>query len=225
MISCKCVEHANERRGVYRLRAREYGRLYRNIPADEWKDEFDEAVLPDGRPQSLTLLAEQEGKVIGTGRLTLTRHPAYPPLTTDCQRLMDFDLDQLLWVAGFDPQRVVVGEVSRVAIARDANTLLAKQSVLSRLGHEARMLGMDIVLAIMPAWVYQRLAEGFGMGGLHFRRWERAHCRRETLEDIRVLLRYHDYFLPALRERGLEIDPEALERANNLVSRQTSIDG
>jgi hypothetical protein len=216
MISCKCVEQANERQRAYRLRAVEYRRFYRNIPVGEWQDELDEAVLPDGRPQSVILLAEQDGQAVGTGRLTLVRHPECPGLAADCARLMDFDLDQLLRVAGFDPERAVVGEVSRFAIARDGDFLSAKRCVLARLGDEAKYLGIDILLAIMPPFVVRSTAES----GFLFRRWEPARCRRETLEDMRVLLRYHDYFLPTLRGRGLEIDPEALERTRNLAALQ-----
>jgi hypothetical protein len=220
MVSCKRVQLPNERQQVYHLRATEYGRLYRNIPTGEWHDEFDEALLPDGRPQSVTLLAEHDGKDIGTARLTLARHPRYPGLTADCDRLMDFDLDQLLRAAGLDPQRAVVGEAGRLAIARDGATLSAKLCVLSRLGGEARILGIDLLLAIAPCWVFQRVAEGFASIGIHFRCWEPARLRRTTLEQIRLLLRYHDYFLPTLRKRGLEIDPEALERAKNLAALQ-----
>jgi hypothetical protein len=219
MISCKCAEHANERQRAYRLRAVEYHRLYRNIPAGEWQDELDEAVLPDGRPQSVTLLAEQDGEAVGTARLTLIRHPNYAGLRTDCQRLMDFDLDQLLRVAGFDPERVVVGEVSRLAIARDGDSLSAKRCVYARVGDEAKRLGMDIVLAVMPQFVVQSAYEG----GIHFVRWQSARCRRATLEDMRVLLRYHDYFLPMLRKRGLEIDPQALERTRNVAALQAFV--
>jgi hypothetical protein len=216
VISCKCVEQANERHRAYRLRAVEYRRFYRNIPAGEWQDELDEAVLPDGRPQSVTLLAEQDGQAVGTGRLTLVRHPRYPGLKADCVWLMDFDLDQLLRVAGFDPERVAVGEVGRFAIARDGDILSAKRCVLARLGDEAEYLGIDVLLAIMPPFIAQSLAES----GVHYRRWEPARCRRDTLEVMRVLLRYHDYFLPVLRERGLAIDPEALERTRDLAALQ-----
>jgi hypothetical protein len=71
----------------------------------------------------------------------------------------------------------------------------------------------------MPRFVVQSLAES----GIHFRRWEPARCRRATLQDMRVLLRYHDYFLPMLRERGLEIDPEALEHTRCLAALQALV--
>jgi hypothetical protein len=219
MISCKCIEHANERQRVYSLRAVEYRRLYRNIPAGEWQDEFDAAVLPDGRPQSVTLLAEQDGEAVGTARLTLIRHPRYPGLTSDCQQLMDFDLDQLLQAAGFDPGRALVGELGKFAITRDGDRLAAKRCVVARVGDEAKYRGIDLILAIMPRFVLQSGAES----GVHFRRWEPARCRRATLKDLRVLLRYHEYFLPMLRKRGLEIDPEALEHTRYLAALQAFV--
>jgi hypothetical protein len=197
----------------------EYRRLYRNLPTGEWHDEFDEAVLPDGRPQSVTLLAEQDGKAVGTARLTVIRHPRYPGLAADCLRLMDFDLDQLIRVAGFDPERAVVGELGRFAIARGGDILFAKRIVLARLGDEAKLRGVDLLVAIMPRFVVQSVAES----GIHFRRWEQAHFRRATLEGLRFLIRYHEYFLPTLRKRGLEIDPEALDRAGNLAALQAFV--
>jgi hypothetical protein len=213
-ISCKRGEHPDERQRVYRLRAAAYRRHYANIPADAFRDELDEAVLPDGRPCSVTLLAEQGGTAVGTARLVLARHPGYPGLTGDCQRLMAFDLDQLIRVAGFDPGHAVVGEVGKLAVARDCDVPSVKRCVYARVGDEASQLGMDVLLAVMPPFVARSGCEG----GIHFIRWEQAHLRRATLEDMRFLLRYHDYFLPALGKQGLEIDPERLERAGNFAA-------
>jgi hypothetical protein len=86
-------------------------------------------------------------------------------------------------------------------------------------GDEARFLGIDMLLAIMPGFVVKSVAEC----GVHFQPWASARCRRATLDNLRILLRYHDYFLPMLRKRGLEIDPDALERTQNVANLQALV--
>jgi hypothetical protein len=214
MVSCKRAESPGERQRAYRLRAAEYHRRYANVPGDEFRDEHDEAVLPDGRPLAVTLLAEQGGQGVGTARLVLARHPAFPGLAADCRRLMEFDLDQLVGLAGFDPGRAVVGEVSRLAIARGCDVGAVKCRLYARVGDEARRLGMDLLLAVM----HPAVAQGAQERGIPFLRWEPSRLCRGSLEEMRILLRYHHYFLPALARRGLEIDSERLDRARGVAT-------
>jgi hypothetical protein len=110
----------------------------------------------------------------------------------------------------------VVGEVGRLAISRDCDHALVKQCLYARVGDEAALLGMDVLVAIMPPFVARSGRER----GIGFVRWERASLRRATLQQVRGLLRYHEYFLPALGRHGLEIDPERLGRATSLAALQ-----
>lgn len=220
MITWKVAETEKEREQVYSLRAAEYARYYANIPSEAFHDELDEAVLPDGRPRSVLILAEQDGWAAGTVRLSVGRNPGWPEITCDSAMLMDFDLDAVVQQVGCDPGRAVIGEVGRYAIGRDGDVTAVKRAVVSSIGDQAALLGINVILAIMSPAV----ARGVREQGVPFTRWRPARLRRTKLAEVRTLLCYHDYFLPTIRKQGLEIDPSRLDSAANLAALQALID-
>lgn len=219
MITWKHASSPEEREHVYALRAAEYSRHYANVTPEAFRDELDSALLPNGQRQSIVVLAEQDGRPAGTARVSISRHPHYPGLACECHEMMDFDFDALVGEAGFDPKVAVVGETGRLAIGRGGDVSAVKRCVFSQAGDAGSLLGIDVILAMMSPFVARRVCEG----GVPFVRWPVAQLRRNHLEEVRTLLCYHDYFLPMIRQHGLEIDPQRLEATANLSALQALI--
>jgi hypothetical protein len=95
-ITCTVADTPSERSHCYRIRAAEFGRYYRNVPPEQFHDEYDHARLPDGSLQSFSVLASGPDGPAGTTRLTLARHPVFPHLRSPCLEIADFDLDEVV---------------------------------------------------------------------------------------------------------------------------------
>ena len=75
----------------FRLRAAEYARFYRNIPAERFSDDFDHALTPDGERVCQIVATWEGAKLTGTLRLILSRHPRHPELRSEIAELTDFE--------------------------------------------------------------------------------------------------------------------------------------
>jgi hypothetical protein len=71
---------------------------------------------------------------------------------------------------------------------------------------EALRRGVAVLIALMPPLV----ARSVRNVGLDFRRVAEEQLKRQTIEQLRYLITYRDFFLPALRKQGLEADAERL---------------
>jgi hypothetical protein len=195
-----------EKRACYRLRAREYGRYYRNIPDEEFADKLDRETLPDGSPRALLILVYGPSGPLATARLVIVRHPSVPGLRAECEELTDFDLEREMPHAN-----AIVAEKGKLAVARGENHKAIKRILCEAVGETARRFGVELIVALAPPLVDASLRKV----GAIFRRVEGARLRRETAEQLRYLLTYHDYFLPMFGKRGLDVAPERLACYDN----------
>lgn len=215
MDRCEVVSGGEVASRCYGLRAAEYGRFYRNIPAGRFTDEFDTAATAAGDPVSRLIAATAGGAVVGTCRLTLGRHPAHPGLRSEVGELADLPWAELAAAAGADPAALVVAELGKFAVERTADVRRVKWGLLTAAGRAAGGLGVHAVVALMPPLV-ERAARH---AGVRFHRLSAAGLRRGCPRARRVLLRYADYFLPGLRRgnpgvdlgRVDDLDPAALD--------------
>jgi hypothetical protein len=193
----------------FALRAAQYARHYSNIPADRLTDEFDTALLPDGRRVAQIVAATVDDVVVGTLRLVLSRHPEFPGLQSDVAELMTFDWVEVARLVGVPAEAVVVGELGRFAVGRGPNRM-TKWAMIREGGRLAANRGIHVLLSLMPAVVERAVRQA----GFHWRRVAGARLRRDHADLRCVLLRYHDYFLPALRKLGLDVHTDRLATAS-----------
>jgi hypothetical protein len=206
----------------YQLRATEYARYYRDLPPEIAHDRLDDALLPDGRPQSFTLLACDALGAVGTARVTLVRRPPWPELGSDCRQVMDFSLDgvkEALGSGGGGRPDLVIGEIGRYAVVRRADVRTVLGAIAARVREECRTRGIGVLLAVMSGLVERRVRE---VCGIRMKEVPGARLKRSTPEEIRYLVRCRDYFLPSLGRSGMEKvieqflslgDAESLRRA------------
>jgi hypothetical protein len=214
MFTAKIAHTPDERRQCYRLRAAEYRRYYHNVPHDEFRDEFDDLQLPDGNPQARSILTQTNGLVVGTMRLLVVSDVRYPGLQSEIASFMDFDIEQwkldaLAREASHGASHSVA-EIGKLAVARDKDTKPALGTTLAGLGQIAVRLGISVVLAAMVPAVERRLR----CVGLKFRHLTEARLRRDSRHQINYLLKYHQYFLPMLKRRLIDIDPIELSESD-----------
>jgi N-acyl-L-homoserine lactone synthetase len=205
------ISTTDEAPACYALRAAEYSRYYRNVPRDLFTDEFDQAASAE-REKVCHLVAVWDGDtIVGTIRLLLSRHPRHPELRSEVADLMDFDWADLAQAVGVRPEKLVIGEVGKFAVPRCRHTRIAKWLVFIGAGSIALDLGMHAVVAIMSRPVERAVRHA----GIFFHRLESAHLRRHDSDLNRLMLRYHDYFLPSLGRMGLDIDADQLAAADS----------
>lgn len=97
-----------------------------------------------------------------------------------------------------------------MAIAR-GDVPAAMRGTLEGVAQAALAAGLPALVWIMAPFVERR----FRALGVCATRVGKARLRRETRDQLAYLLTYHDYFLPALGGRGLDVDPAGLARGGN----------
>src|SRR5262249_24457283 len=91
---------------------------------------------------------------------------------------------------------------------------------LEGIGRVALAREVPVLIAVMAPFVEATVRAL----GIHFLRVAGARLRRQHRDELKYLLTYHEYFLPALRKRGLKIDlgrlsqPSSVEALPALVS-------
>lgn len=191
----------------YALRAAEYGRFYRNIPADRFVDDLDTASTGDGQAASTLMAVVESGAVVGTCRLTLARHPRFRDVRSEVAELADFAWADLASRVGVPESELVVGELGKFAVSRASDVRRVKWRLLTATGAAAVTRGMHAVVALMPPLV-ERAARH---AGVVFRPYPSARLRRDSPAALSQILRYPDYFLPGLRRAANGVDTSGLE--------------
>jgi hypothetical protein len=201
----------DERKACYALRAAEYARSYRNIPLGEFSDELDSATTTDGVALSYIVSTWDQNSLVGTLRLALSKHPSYRDLKSEVSALMDFDWCDIAGLLCMPTEELKIGEAERFAIPHSSHGLRIKWMTITAAGEIAVRLGLHAVLAIMPPSVERVVRRAGGK----FHRVSNAQLRRDRYEQNQLLIRYHDYFFPALRRMGLEIDVDKLQNVSS----------
>jgi hypothetical protein len=214
MFAARIAQTADERRTCFRLRAIEYRKYYHNVPSDEFCDEFDDLKLPDGSPQARTVYVRLAEQVVGTIRLVVARDARFPDLRSEMLSFMEFDPNGLRPVepAGTAPlPPLMIGEIGKLAITRcpsvDAKAVLG--TTMAAVGQTASRLGVKIIMAAMVPPVERKLRSV----GLNFHRVASARLRRNSRDELEFLLKYHQYFLPMLKRRAIDIDASELTQS------------
>lgn len=206
-LSAIAIDSEEHRSACYSLRATQYGRYYRNIPATNFSDEFDTAVPIDEFRVSHLFGVLRSGSVVGTCRLIHSVAPNSMLLKSEVCELFDLQWSHLADLVGVPVQNLSVGELGRFSIAEGEDSREIKWMLLRTSGKHAMSLGIQVVIAIMPPAV-ERAARN---SGTSFHRLEGVKLRRDDDIRKRYLLRHHDYFLPTFSKSGLDIDRQHLE--------------
>lgn len=207
------IDTQEQMSSCFALRAALYGQFYRNIPAENFSDEFDLAVSSDGERISHLLGVSRRDRLVGTCRLVHAVNPTANQHFSEVREIYDLEWEHLARISDIPVQDLSVGELGKFSVVEEANSREIKWMLLSGSGAHALSCGIQIVIAIMPP-VVERAAR---RAGAFFMPLEGVCLRRDSIERKRYLLRYHDYFLPMFRKLGLEIDTNNLERTAPIV--------
>lgn len=212
---CKIARHEAERRACFRLRAQLYGHHYSNIPREGFDDTIDHITLANDSPQAYTVYASgPDGAPVGTVRLSLAHHPTYVDLTIETEKLMVTDyplLDHLQRHTDGFPAQPVVGEMGKLAIQPEADTLDVIETMRPGVASIIQHFGLNSLVAISSPMVIYLLKRV----GMPFYAVPGARLRREDPEVLRLIVSHYDYFLPKLKRR---LPPEEIQHMTDCAS-------
>jgi hypothetical protein len=196
----------SEKMLCYQLRAREYGRRYRNIPRELYQDEFDEALLPNGQSQACTLFVAEDDEIIGTVRLALAYDLRFPDLNCETSQLIKFegDLAAQLHPTLTPGVTLSMGEIGRLTVSQAAG-IRSKEvllTLLQGLVAAAQSSGINILIGVVAPFVARAVTKTGGT--IH--QVPNACLNRDTCEKLAFLVKYHEYFLPELAAQHPEVE-------------------
>ena len=201
MLECR-VALGKDEPSCYALRAVEYSRYYRNIPAESFVDEYDRALTSDGQRVAQLVTVWDGELLVGTCRLVLARDQHFAELNSEIETLTTLTWPVVGQCVGIGADALIAMELGKFAVAADCDCRRVKWLLLTEVGRLARERGAHVVIALMPLLV-ERAARH---AGVKFHRLAGCTLRRETSKTNRYLLRYRDYFLPTLAKRQHDSD-------------------
>jgi hypothetical protein len=222
MISWRVAETNEDRLACYRLRAEQYARHYHNIPPGEFRDEFDDARLPDSRRQAHTIAVVQGGTVVATARVLIAARADLPVLPSELRDLVTVGASGPAWLGHLRrppaPSCVAVGELSKLTGSR--GTLVERSAwLLAAMAGTAEMAcreGIVRLVVLMSPTVVRRV----WALGVPFERVAGVGLNRDSIDTLRTLVRYADYFLPALAANPEVSQPGFADAAHEAALRQ-----